>query len=462
MGLTTTRETTPMASDHPDSAIPDAIEMFERERERWREIDALLRRLLSRLTYAAEGRNIGLDAVLSDIRLATRNTFDEQRLTPLLDALTDAVAVLDEELAQPSREAALPPSPPPVPLPQAAEPVLDRLLLAILDRLPLGETAGAELESLRQRIVGCHDTRMLQAHGEALAALVARHIEQLEEAQRTASRLLDHVDNELTALTEHLDEDNQSRNDAVMARRELGERMAGEMLTLRERARTASDLPSLQADVHARLAAVGAHLATLREREQTREQAWYEHTARMRERIRELESSTRNMEATLKQKLQLADTDPLTGLANRRALEARMASLHESNAPDISLLMLDIDHFKSINDLLGHTAGDRALRIVAEQLQAALRPGDYLARYGGEEFVALLTADANEAMRVAERLRIRIGQARFHSQNQVVPITLSCGIATMRDDDTPESLFERADQALYRAKDNGRNRCEAA
>ncbi|MBD8873484.1 GGDEF domain-containing protein [Rhodanobacter sp. DHB23] len=447
-----------MAADHSESAPYDALVLLEREQERWRDLDALLRRLLSRLTYAAEGRNAGLDTVLGDLRLATRNTLDEERLAPLLDALTDAVASLDESHARPPRETFLPPPPP-----QPAEPVvLDRLLLAILDRLPLGEAAGAELESLRRRIVGCHDAGKLQAHGEALAALVARHIEQLEEAQRTASRLLDHVDSELTALTEHLDEDNQSRNDAVVARRELGERMAGEMLALRERARAAADLPSLQADVHARLAAVGAHLATLREREQAREQAWYEHTARMRERIRELESSTRNMEATLKQKLQLADTDPLTGLANRRALEARMASLHESNATDISLLVLDIDHFKSINDLLGHAAGDRALRIVAEQLQAALRPGDYLARYGGEEFVALLAADAYEAMQVADRLRIRIGQARFHSQNQVVPITLSCGIATMRDDDTPESLFERADQALYRAKDNGRNRCEAA
>lgn len=442
-----------------EPAATDAAEMLEREQARWRDLDALLRRLLSRLTYAAEGRNAGLDGVLGNIRLATRNTLDEQHILPLLDELTDAVAALDEDSirpALPAPQATLPPA-------QAEEPPeLDRLLLAILDRLPLGEPAEPELEALRERIVGCRDAALLQAHGEALAALVARRLEQLEEAQRSAGRLLSHVDDELTALTEHLDQDDQSRNAVVAARRELGERMAGEVLALGERARSAPDLASLQADVQARLATVGAHLAALREREQLRERAWHEHAARMRERIRELESSTRSMEATLKQKLQLADTDPLTGLANRRALEARMASLCEADAPVTSLLILDIDHFKNINDQLGHAAGDRALRIVAEQLQAALRPGDYLARYGGEEFVALLAADGSEAMRVAERLRIRIGQTRFHSQNQVVPITLSCGIATVHPDDTSDSVFERADQALYRAKSNGRDRCEAA
>ena len=452
-----------MDAERTESALPDPMEQLEREQARWRELDALLRRLLSRLTYAAEGRNASLDGVLGGIRMATRNPLDEQRIQPLLDALTDAVATLDEDASRPvpAPLAEVAPAPALAP-PAAAEPPLDRLLLAILDRLPLGDPVDPELEALRGRIVGCRDAAMLQVHGEALAALVARRLEQLEEAQRSASRLLSHVDDELSALTVHLDQDDQSRNDVVAARRELGERMAGEVQALGERARSAPDLVSLQADVQARLAAVGAHLAALREREQLREQAWREHAARMRERIRELESSTRTMEATLQQKLQLADTDPLTGLANRRALEVRMALLCEADAPVTSLLILDIDHFKNINDSLGHAAGDRALRIVAEQLQAALRPGDYLARYGGEEFVALLAADAGEAMRVAERLRIRIGQARFHSQDQVVPITLSCGIATVRADDTPDSVFERADQALYRAKSNGRNRCEAA
>ncbi|MDE2281010.1 MAG: GGDEF domain-containing protein, partial [Xanthomonadaceae bacterium] len=127
----------------------------------------------------------------------------------------------------------------------------------------------------------------------------------------------------------------------------------------------------------------------------------------------------------------------------------------------ISLLMVDIDHFKDINDRLGHGAGDRALRIVAEQLQATLRPGDFLARYGGEEFVAILEAGAEEAMHVAERLRERLERTRFRSQDQPVRLTLSCGVATVQSDDTPESVFDRADRALYQAKRAGRNRCMA-
>jgi diguanylate cyclase len=170
------------------------------------------------------------------------------------------------------------------------------------------------------------------------------------------------------------------------------------------------------------------------------------------------------MEASLRHEQALASTDPLTGVANRLVFEQHIAEsclrAARSGAPS-SLLVLDIDRFKQINDSFGHAAGDRALRIVAEQLRAGLRSDDLLARYGGEEFVVVLAdADGEAAMRTAESLRRRIENLGFHGQQRPVRITLSCGVTMLRGDDTPETAFERADGALYRAKRGGRNRCE--
>lgn len=451
------------------SSDPNVIKQIEEQEAQWRHVDALLRRLLSRLTYAAEGRTAQLDATLDDLRAAARQPMDEARITPLMNALTDAVTALDEAPAPASQAsgrqpatttaAASPIAPPTAPAPM---PALDRLLLAVLDHLQLGEEANRSLARLRRHIDGCTDEKALLQHGETLAELVGQRLQQLEDDKRAAGQLLAQVSGQLANLTEFLDQDDVAHKDVAAVRRQLDERMLGEVQALGDRARSAPDLATLQTAVQTRLEAVTSHLAALREREQLRERAWQERTDHMRERIQQLENNTKRMEASLELKRQLADTDALTGLANRRALEDRMVTLCSGNGGgDASLLILDIDHFKSINDQLGHAAGDRALRIVAEQLQAGLRPGDFLARYGGEEFVALLNAGPDEAMQVAQRLRQRIEKVRFHSNQAPVPVTISVGVTSLRADDSPESVFERADQALYDAKESGRNRCAA-
>ena len=123
-------------------------------------------------------------------------------------------------------------------------------------------------------------------------------------------------------------------------------------------------------------------------------------------------------------------------------------------------MVFDIDHFKSINDNYGHKAGDKALRLIAQTLQKNLRSTDFLARYGGEEFVALMPeTELADAMKVANKLREAIAAVKFNYQERDVDITVSCGVAYFQRDDTVESVFQRADKALYQAKDNGRNQC---
>ena len=154
--------------------------------------------------------------------------------------------------------------------------------------------------------------------------------------------------------------------------------------------------------------------------------------------------------------------DPLTGTYNRTTLEEslqRETSLSRRYNRPLALIVLDIDHFKSINDSLGHASGDCAIRAVAEQTNSVIRSTDILFRYGGEEFVVLLNnTDHQGACLLAERIRKSIEDLRCvcHAGNPL-RMTISLGIAELETDDDSQSFFNRADQALYLAKKSGRN-----
>lgn len=156
----------------------------------------------------------------------------------------------------------------------------------------------------------------------------------------------------------------------------------------------------------------------------------------------------------------LADHDALTNVLNRRAWTERANVLLANEPPrPIALLFLDLDHFKLLNDQQGHNTGDRALVAVARALTTELRPSDLLGRYGGEEFVALLDGTRPEqAMHVATRLCRRVHRLEIPVSSDSLLLSISIGVAIRQDDENLESLVDRADQAMYDAKLDGRNR----
>ncbi len=164
--------------------------------------------------------------------------------------------------------------------------------------------------------------------------------------------------------------------------------------------------------------------------------------------------------------LELSNTDHLTGLFNRRYLmETLDKEVQRSNRKggNLSLLILDIDHFKQVNDTYGHLQGDVVLQKVALQLQKELRNYDIAARYGGEEFVAVLPdATLKEAVFVAERVRMSVQSVRFSGSLSQLKLTVSLGVATFPSPEctTVDGFIKLADDALYRAKSGGRNRVE--
>jgi diguanylate cyclase (GGDEF)-like protein len=171
--------------------------------------------------------------------------------------------------------------------------------------------------------------------------------------------------------------------------------------------------------------------------------------------------------ATSERQLMLrALTDPLTGVFNRRTF-LEMSGKEELRArrrgSPTSVLMMDIDHFKRVNDTYGHPVGDLVIKTLAETATKVLRPTDILARYGGEEFVVTLPETETAAAKlVAERLRVALEKMVVPADGREVRFTISVGVATFMKGVALATAMEHADQALYRAKQNGRNRVEVA
>lgn len=185
---------------------------------------------------------------------------------------------------------------------------------------------------------------------------------------------------------------------------------------------------------------------------------------RMRQRRFALRAHQNTLRGMMRQLEGLAATDELTGLYNRRHFLSLASRELQRMQPGQhhGLALIDLDHFKRINDAHGHVAGDRVLQTFAAIVRACLRDGDVVARYGGEEFVLLLpNTDTDQFLACCERLREAFARAEPVGI-EVGPLSLSIGMTLLSAGDDLDEAFQRADQALYRAKRSGRNRCDAS
>jgi diguanylate cyclase len=464
----------------------DALAQIEASEARWAALEVTLRRVIGRLCLAARGRAVPLDAELRKVSDLARGRGDLSKLEENLEPLSRAITALDDLGAAKdtgattiSRAVALAGYVPPVDIESDREPPrpgaggevdplerdtqLQTVIVAVLERLARLPELRPVLADLYERSKGSISPDEFAEGLERVARLVGEQRTNLMREKREIEELLQQMDARLGEIASYLAGEVADQKSAQNSTQQLDLVMMNEVRSLDADIQRANDLGSLRERVRDRLNVITGHLQDFRYRESARVSAQLDRTQRMRLRVTDLEKEIHGLHKSLQEEQSLRMIDALTGIPNRAAYDDRIKHefirwQRENTA--ISVLAWDIDRFKEINDAYGHSAGDKVLRVVAQHLAQHVRGTDFVARYGGEEFVMILCGtDATQATVTADKIRTGIENMGFHFHNKPVVVTASCGITTFRGDDTPETIFDRADRALYRAKDSGRNCC---
>lgn len=377
-------------------------------------------------------------------------------------ALLDSLPLPPGLFGEPA-EAADPYALPPRPEPgySAVAPHIEASLLHLLDEMRLPITHQPQADALRTRIHGSLNWYELVPVLDDLAVLV---LSLNDSGQREFEGYLYQLNERLGVFLDGLQAVHDNHDGASSSARALDDTLREQVSDLKESVLEATDLEGLKRHVESRLQGLVGTMDQFREEREAREREVGERIQSLMTRVASMEEEARTFKANIEDQRQKAMTDALTGLPNRAALIERLeqeVARWERSGGDLLLAVLDVDHFKRINDDFGHLAGDKVLKIIASELSKRLRKTDFIARYGGEEFVVLLPATPLEGgRRLLDLLRGAVEACPFHFKGERLVITCSAGLTAFRTDERSDAVFERADQALYRAKRGGRNRLE--
>lgn len=432
----------------------DSLIEAEAEELRWRQVEEVLRRLVGRLCAAGMGVNPQLDDELMRLAAANRRNADAEELVRLTESLTTTVVAVDAVSPIPT-------------ITFAATDTHTRLAVkALLERLPPTEVGASAVQALIAELATAKNDAAVAGIISRTADLVHERSEHLTHERQQTAAILSEVTHRLEEMAGYLSDSKHAERSHFDDTQSYNETVMTQVRALTEEAGSATELGVLQSLVNARLERVVEHVGNFRAREEVRLLEVTGRAEGMRSRIVELEREATELHSKLNSEKQEARIDPLTGVANRRSFEERIAAetgRKPGSETSVVMLLWDLDNFKVVNDSYGHRAGDRVLQSVAACFMTLMRPNDFVARIGGEEFIILLSGTKiAEAMPIANQLRAAVEALRFHFRGTPVRVTVSCGLTELQHQDPAGAAFERADLALYRAKHSGKNVCVAA
>ncbi|PTS98885.1 GGDEF domain-containing protein [Pseudomonas sp. HMWF006] len=378
---------------------------------------------------------------------------------PLPEPIAQALAAIDPEQSEHDILFALPDSPEPSYSSVARH--IEETLIGLLDDLTLPERHRPQAEAMRERLKHGLNWYELIPILDDLATLM---LAITDSGQHEFEAYLQQLNERLEAFQSNLQAASEGHADNSSAARAMDTQIREQVDGLQTSVQEAADLDDLKQVLENHLEGL---LGTMDQHQKQRDAREQEVAARLKglsERVAHMEQEAQGFREHLEEQRQKALIDPLTGLPNRAAWSERLE--HEikqwqQHGNTLSLAMLDLDHFKRINDNYGHLAGDKVLKIIATVLRKRLRGPDFIARFGGEEFVLLLPATPPAVgAKLLENLRAAIEACPFHFKGERVTITISMGMTTFRSGEHSDLVLKRADQALYRAKNAGRNRVE--
>ncbi|KAA1172394.1 diguanylate cyclase [Marinobacter salinexigens] len=459
------------------------LESADQREEQWKAERNTLERMLVRTCLASEGQAPELDRLLARVRKDLRkNKVDVENWRELQEQIDRQVTLLDEKPVAkkslfnwkklPEQEADSPPAETP---PDTVKPTdsgslddntqrlriarrVGQLLGQLLSQVSLEANAEAQARVLQQSLLSSDSWDELREGLNHVADLV---IAAIARSQREFEAFLQRLDERLEVFQQHFANQSSAQAERIRATELLDQEIRHGLECAGVDVQESHDLGELKSSVSDHLESIAVALDRFRAQETQREQELADQLAAMQEKMAAMEAHSEQMQEQIRRERQKATTDLLTQLPNREAWQERLSFEYnrwKRYQHPLTVGVLDIDLFKRINDSYGHKAGDRVLQLVARELKERLRNTDFIARYGGEEFVLLFPETSPvDAIAVLDQLRAHVANLPFHFSGEPVTVTFSAGVSGFSPGDTGETVFDRADRALYQAKDAGRN-----
>lgn len=455
------------------------LEVAEYREGRWKAEHNTLERMLVRTCLASEGQAPELDRLLASVRSDLRkNKVDVDSWRELQEQIDRQVALLDDAPAQnvgsrPELSTGIVSDPKPLAdvkdefdLPDAGNESqrlriarrVGHLLGQLLSQASLDPDAEMTARNLQRALLSSDNWDELRDGLNQVADLIVAAV---TRSQREFEAFLKRLDERLEVLQEHFSVQSSAQSDRQAAAETLDCNIREEIELVGRHIEASDDLQDLKQSVSRHMEFIGHAVGRFRVEETEREKMLSEQLLAMQERVAVMEAHSEQMQGQVRKERERAMTDLLTQLPNREAWQERLSfevNRWKRYQYPLTVGVMDIDLFKRVNDSHGHKAGDRVLQLVAREIKNRVRNTDFAARFGGEEFVLLFPETrAEDALAVMDKLRAHISALPFHFGGDPVTITFSAGLAAFVPDDTEETVFDRADRALYSAKEAGRN-----
>ncbi len=336
-------------------------------------------------------------------------------------------------------------------------------LIQLIESIETPATFETQAEAIKQRLLehaNPDDFQLILHDATKLLQGIKKH---QQSEQKEMALFLSSLTEQLSELSLKATGASQTTQIAAQKRNLLDQSVSAQMSDLQKSSADATNLEHLKHIVTTRISGITQQIHEHAKQDELHRQETEKQLEELTLKIIQLDAESKELKNHLIIAHSKASRDPLTNLPNRLAYDAVLGkeiARWKRYKTIFSLLIWDIDFFKRINDTYGHKAGDKTLIIIANLLAKLCREADFVARFGGEEFVMILPCtDEKSALVLANKIRTTIENTGFNSNGEKIAITVSCGITQYREGDNGDTLFERADTALYTAKANGRNQC---
>ena len=339
-------------------------------------------------------------------------------------------------------------------------------LISLLEKMVLPEDLQLDANLIKRQLSQSVDENLFLVSLERTVGITSDILKRVKKEKSEIEEFLKQLTERLHELDKDIRETARIRELTHQHGIKMTEGMKTEIQTIEHGIVNIDNFEELKTSIQSRVVLLRNHVDSFILSEGEKDEEASTIIEQLKQQVKTMEDETESLKEQIEKERQQTLRDVLTEIPNRLSYDERLnleLANYRRNKNPFVLVVWDIDFFKKVNDNYGHAAGDQVLKLVASILNKNMRETDFIARYGGEEFVSILPAtDLKAAELVTDKLREIIAASNFHFREEAVKVTVSAGFAEVKENEEGEALFVRADKALYKAKESGRNNCQPA